>query len=567
MNREQQRRLVRRLDILFFAGLLITSGLAAVLFWTQFHMKDEDKAVAAAASPTAMGTVYRTDTPTNTTTPSPTPTATDTPTNTPTASPTPTATDTLTHTPTATTTDTPTPTYTSSPTSTFTLTAPPPVTVTPPPSQTPWPTPQVEPPALVDTYAGEFITITGVGLPGDTIEVYDFDERITATTVSADGSWTVRIPGLSEGPHALSVIAVSPSGAASGPVPVGFRVSNAPTATLTSTPSPTPTLTHTPTATATFTATVTPTETPTLTPTLTRTATLPPPTKTPIPPTQTFAPTVTPTQTESPPTVSTADTAVAALSSPSATQPAPVISPAPSSTLLPPPSMVIDPGGPELSVLDPITISGTAPPGVTVNITANHVFLGEAAADASGEWSFTWNNPAAGSTLISAVVMGDMGQISVPAMLEVVFVVPRPRIDAPAFGEIFSPGPIPVRGVAQPGVMVDVQNEGSGLVLTSTQAGPDGTWQTTITLYDEARITLQAVTTGPDGSRLVSDPVRITIAPPIQPNTGGDLSPDPEKAGHAFATLVALLLAAGGFSTYFAGRLIYMLARDRMRSH
>jgi len=41
------RRLVQRLDILFFIGLLITSGLAALLFWTQFYGDDELQVVSA----------------------------------------------------------------------------------------------------------------------------------------------------------------------------------------------------------------------------------------------------------------------------------------------------------------------------------------------------------------------------------------------------------------------------------------------------------------------------------------------------------------------------------------
>jgi hypothetical protein len=63
---------------------------------------------------------------------------------------------------------------------------------------------------------------------------------------------------------------------------------------------------------------------------------------------------------------------------------------------------------------------------------------------------------------------------------------------------------------------------------------------------------------------LVSDPVMITLAPPVQPDTGGDLAADPDETGRAFTALLALLLSAGGFSAFFAGRMLYILAKDRL---
>jgi hypothetical protein len=69
---------------------------------------------------------------------------------------------------------------------------------------------------------------------------------------------------------------------------------------------------------------------------------------------------------------------------------------------------------------------------------------------------------------------------------------------------------------------------------------------------------------GPGNFSLASDPVTITLALSVPPNTGqGD---NPQETGRTFTALLALLLSAGGFSAYFAGRLIYMLAQDRMKS-
>ena len=50
MNADLRQRLVHRLDMLFLAGLLISSGLAAVLFWTQFYDGTETSTVAANAT-------------------------------------------------------------------------------------------------------------------------------------------------------------------------------------------------------------------------------------------------------------------------------------------------------------------------------------------------------------------------------------------------------------------------------------------------------------------------------------------------------------------------------------
>ena len=55
------------------------------------------------------------------------------------------------------------------------------------------------------------------------------------------------------------------------------------------------------------------------------------------------------------------------------------------------------------------------------------------------------------------------------------------------------------------------------------------------------------------------------MAPAVQPQSGGILTNDPDDTGRAFTALLALLLAAGGFSAYFAGRLLYMLAHDRLK--
>lgn len=140
----------------------------------------------------------------------------------------------------------------------------------------------------------------------------------------------------------------------------------------------------------------------------------------------------------------------------------------------------------------------------------------------------------------------------------------HPRIDAPRSGEVYSPGTLVVRGTAEPGMVVQVQREGTETSLASVPVAADGTWQTTITLSAEGEVTLVAIMPVPGSAALVSDPVTIRLAPPMQPQTGASSARDPQDTGRAFTALVALLLVAGGFSAYFAGRLLFLLARDRM---
>jgi hypothetical protein len=112
--------------------------------------------------------------------------------------------------------------------------------------------------------------------------------------------------------------------------------------------------------------------------------------------------------------------------------------------------------------------------------------------------------------------------------------------------------------------MLEVLDQTTGSVLVSVQVPSDGLWQANVGLHNEGHVTLMVVVPRPDGNPLTSDPVTITIAPSVQPNTGS--SPNSDEAGRTFTALLALLLSAGGFSAYFAGRLLYLLAHDRMKS-
>ncbi len=140
-----------------------------------------------------------------------------------------------------------------------------------------------------------------------------------------------------------------------------------------------------------------------------------------------------------------------------------------------------------------------------------------------------------------------------------------PHIDDPPSGAVYSPGALTLRGRAAAGVQVLVLDAHTGAVLGQGLADSSGLWAVTVTLSGEgARDLVAAVTV--DGTRYISDAVRITLAPPLQPATGGVLtSTDPEASGRAFTALLALLLVAGGFSVFFAGRLVYLVTRGRKR--
>lgn len=143
--------------------------------------------------------------------------------------------------------------------------------------------------------------------------------------------------------------------------------------------------------------------------------------------------------------------------------------------------------------------------------------------------------------------------------------VPRPRIDVPASGAVYSPGPLTIAGSAAPGSTVRLAIAGPSAALLMAIAGADGRWSAAATLDRAGDYRLAAAVSAGDGV-LESDPVTITIAPALQPDTGGALeTTDPDATSRMLTALLALLLAAGGFSLFFAGRVIMLRARDRLR--
>lgn len=224
---------------------------------------------------------------------------------------------------------------------------------------------------------------------------------------------------------------------------------------------------------------------------------------------------------------------------------------------------------PEIVIPAPVIISGfshassAAAPGQTIQLTANGTPIGDTTIEPDGTWSFTWIGDMIGPVEIAAVAVDYAGQVSAPNSVETELVVIDPHIDTPAPGAVLAPGTVAVQGTAQPGAAIQIVNTETNAVVAAGTVSAAGTWQVTVVVNTAGSVTLVAVAPGPGDTSLVSNPVVITIAPAVQPVTGGSPALDPENKGRTFTALVALLLAAGGFSTYFAGRLIYMLAKDR----
>ena len=385
MSLESRRRLIRRLDVIFLVGLLVTSGLAALLFWTQFYDGDDDEDVMVEA---ISGT----------------------------GTPTPTVSVTVTDVPTATPSETMTPTLTATPTE----------TVSPEPSPAK-PSPQVAPLALAGTYAGEPFLITGESDPGDTIEVYDNDSLIALSQANAAGVWIVEMPsGLDEGSHSLAVVAIGSDGTTSALVPIGFDVLAAPTGTPvppTETPLPTDTATIAPTETPlpTDTATIVPTETPLPTATATEQAVAQVSTETPTAaPTETA--TATPTETAVP-TETPTETATATATNTLTYTPTATPSATATSTTTPIPPQIDAPEAGAVFAPGPVTVSGSAAPGAAITVQADGVNVAEAVAATDGVWQTTVDLGGEGDVSLVVSAAGDD-----PLVSEAVTVVLAPPL-------------------------------------------------------------------------------------------------------------------------------------------
>lgn len=265
--------------------------------------------------------------------------------------------------------------------------------------------PQVDPLDLSALYAGMPFSVSGTGAPGDTVALFDNDLLEATQIVGADGAWQITVRGLSVGEHRLTVAAITPAGARSPTVPVGFLIVLPPAAAA-----------ATEAVQATGTAG------------LVSTATMATPSPVPLSPT----PDTTATQITRPANTATMTTAAARLDTTATQQaveaatgsatPSPVpISPTPDATATqitnPAADMAAISGPRDGAILPPgpVSFSGSAAPGALVTLVdgAGNT-LGSGTAGADGGWQVTADLSGAPGVVSLTVLVEDAAGILTP---------------------------------------------------------------------------------------------------------------------------------------------------------
>ncbi|MCL2542910.1 MAG: Ig-like domain-containing protein [Nocardioidaceae bacterium] len=168
------------------------------------------------------------------------------------------------------------------------------------------------------------------------------------------------------------------------------------------------------------------------------------------------------------------------------------------------------------------TITGTAEPGSTVDVTLDGTDLGTVQAAPDGSWSMPVTTTLSdGSHTVSATATDASGNTSTAATstFTVDTTVVPPTITSPADGSVTNDTTPAITGKAEPGATVAVSVDGT-LVGTTTADPTTGAWSITpTTALGEGQHTVSAVQTDPAGN--VSDPATSTFTvdttPPAAP--------------------------------------------------
>ena len=81
--------------------------------------------------------------------------------------------------------------------------------------------PEIKRPAAAALKVGEPVVLEGTGEPGTTVTLYDGDQVVAETVVAPDGTWTITVPPLAAGTHSLAAKLLGAGGqeqAASAPI-------------------------------------------------------------------------------------------------------------------------------------------------------------------------------------------------------------------------------------------------------------------------------------------------------------------------------------------------------------
>ncbi|KMM77319.1 hypothetical protein ACP93_00205 [Xanthomonas sp. NCPPB 1128] len=189
-------------------------------------------------------------------------------------------------------------------------------------------------------------------------------------------------------------------------------------------------------------------------------------------------------------------------------------------TVSPPATTTVDAVAPAAPVLQPSNgseISGTAEAEATVTVTdGNGAVIGQAAVDASGNWSLVPASPLPDGTLITAVTTDAAGNASPPATTTVDALAPAAPVLQPSDGSA-------IVGTAEAGATVTV-TDGNGTVIGQTTADGAGNWSVTpgAALPDGTVVSVVAT----DAAGNVSPPASLTVdalapaAPVLQASNG-----------------------------------------------
>lgn len=139
-----------------------------------------------------------------------------------------------------------------------------------------------------------------------------------------------------------------------------------------------------------------------------------------------------------------------------------------------------------------------------------------------------------------------------PAPTQVALAVDMaPQIDSPPDGGQVAAGLVLVSGRSAAYTAVQIRDD-QGAVLGITVSDTSGRWALTVPLMVD--VTLQAELV--DDPTQQSDPIFLTISPVLQPQTG---AANDHSKGKITTTIIALLLSAMGTAMIVAGRLLYTL--------
>ncbi|WP_295938447.1 Ig-like domain-containing protein, partial [uncultured Xanthomonas sp.] len=189
-------------------------------------------------------------------------------------------------------------------------------------------------------------------------------------------------------------------------------------------------------------------------------------------------------------------------------------------TVSPPATTTVDAVAPAAPVLQPsngMEINGTAEAGATVTVTdGNGAVIGQAAVDASGNWSLVPASPLPDGAVITAVATDAAGNASPPATTTVDALAPAAPVLQPSDGSA-------IVGTAEAGATVTV-TDGNGTVIGQTTADGAGNWSVTpgTALPDGTVVNVVAT----DAAGNVSPPASLTVdalapaAPVLQPSNG-----------------------------------------------